>query len=184
MSSQRMRFYTELVRSLLIMNEYSILVKLLTRSGNPIGASVEDMLDALGLPEDVGRHILFQKLGSLHEKIKPLGLYIKHNPVAGVFYLDTSEQIDLPQESSALSDKLAATLLIVITLAYQEGGWVNIDRVREFRKKALRGVMEDLRNLQGMSYVEISQDKKEVRLGTRVPFEIDYETFFRDLADS
>ncbi len=166
------------------MNEYTVLVKLLTRAGNPIGASIEDMLDALGLPEDVGRHILFQLLGSLHENIKPLGLCIKHSPIAGVFYIDTTEHPDVSQESTTLSDRLAATLLIVITLAYQEGGWVSIDRVREFRKKALRGLMEDLRDLQSMDYVEISQDKKQVRLGMRVPFEIDYESFFKNLADS
>jgi hypothetical protein len=166
------------------MNEYSILVKLLTRTGTPIGASIEDMLDALGLPEDVGRHILFRKLGSLHEKIKPIGLLIKHNPVSGVFYLDTSNEIDLLHEGASLPDRLAATLLIVITLAYQEGGWVSVDRIRQFRKKTLHGVMADLRELQNQGYLEIDQDKKRVRLGTKVPFEIDYEAFFKDLAES
>jgi hypothetical protein len=166
------------------MNEYSVLVKLLTRTGTPIGASVEDMLDALGLPEDTGRHLLFQKLGSLHKRIAPLGLFIKHNPIEGVFYLDTSGEIGLAQDSTSLPDRLAATLLIVITLAYQEGGWVSVDRVREFRKKALRGVMTDLRELQNLGYVEIEQTKKRVRLGTRVPFEIDYEAFFRELVEN
>ncbi len=166
------------------MNEYSVLVKLLTRTGTPIGASVEDMLDALGLPEDTGRHLLFQKLGSLHKRIAPLGLFIKHNPIEGVFYLDTSGEVSLSQASTSLPDRLAATLLIVITLAYQEGGWVSVDRVREFRKKALRGVMTDLRELQNLGYVEIEQTKKRVRLGTRVPFEIDYEAFFRELVEN
>lgn len=165
------------------MNEYSVLVKLLTRTGTPIGASVEDMLDALGLSEDVGRHVLYRKLGSLHERIREIGLYIKHNPVAGVFYIDTSDEVNLPQDSSFLPDRLAATLLIVITLAYQDGGWVDIDRVREFRKKSFQGVVTDLRELQGLQYVEIDQEKKRVRLGIRVPFEIDYETFFRNLAE-
>ncbi len=165
------------------MNEYAVLVKLLTRTGTPIGASVEDMLDALGLPEDTGRHLLFQKMGSLHKRVTPLGLFIRHNPVAGVFYLDTSDEVNLAQ-TAALPDRLAATLLIVITLAYQEGGWVSVDRVREFRKKALRGVMTDLRELQGQGYVEIDQDKKRVRIGTRVPFEIDYESFFKELVES
>ena len=165
------------------MNEYAVLVKLLTRTGTPIGASVEDMLDALSLPEDTGRHLLFQKLGSLHKRISPLGLYVRHNPVEGVFYLDTSDEINLAHDSTALPDRLAATLLIVITLAYQEGGWVSVDRVREFRKKALKGVMTDLRELQGQGYVEIDSDKKRVRLGTRVPFEIDYESFFKELTE-
>lgn len=166
------------------MNEYSVLVKLLTRTGVPIGASIEDMLDALGFPEDIGRHVLFQKLGGLHERVRPLGLIVKHNPVSGVFYLDTSSDVTLAQDGTTLPDRLAATLLIVMTLAYQEGGWVNIDRVREFRKKALQGVMVDLRELQSQGYVELEQDKKRVRLGTRVPFEIDYEAFFKDLAES
>jgi len=165
------------------MNEYAVLVKLLTRTGTPIGASIEDMLDALGLPEDTGRHLLFQKMGSLHKRVTPLGLFIRHNPVAGVFYLDTSDEVNLSQ-STALPDRLTATLLIVITLAYQEGGWVSVDRVREFRKKALRGVMTDLRELQGQGYVELDQDKKHVRIGTRVPFEIDYESFFKELVES
>ena len=165
------------------MNEYAVLVKLLTRTGTPIGASVDDMLDALGLPEDVGRHVLFQKLGDLHERVKPLGLVVKHNPVSGVFYLDTSDGIKIPQDGTTLPDRLAATLLIVMTLAYQDGGWVNIERVREFRKKALQGVMVDLRELQSQGYVELDQDKKRVRLGTKVPFEIDYEAFFKELAE-
>ncbi|MBN2229300.1 MAG: hypothetical protein JW779_06865 [Candidatus Thorarchaeota archaeon] len=166
------------------MNEYAILIKLLTRTGTPIGASVDDMLDALGLPEDTGRHILFKRLASLHEKVSEIGLFVRHNPVAGVFYLDTSDDVKLQQDGTSLPDRLAATLLIVITLAYQEGGWVSINRVREFRKKALRGVMDDLRELQGSGYVEIHQDKKQVRLGNRVPFEIDYESFFKELVES
>jgi hypothetical protein len=166
------------------MNEYAVLVKLLTRTGTPIGASTEDMLDALGLPEDIGRHVLFKKLGSLHDRLKPIGLHIKHNPVSRVFYIDTLNEITVAQESTTLPDRLAATLLIVITLAYQEGGWVRIDRVREFRKKALQGVLLDLRELQNQGYIEIEQDRKRVRLGTKVPFEIDYEAFFKDLTGS
>jgi len=163
------------------MNEYAILMKLLTRSGNPIGAGVDDMLDALSLPEDIGRDLLFRRLGELHSRLEPVGLTIKHNPVSGVFYVDTSLQTKMKQEESLLPDKLAATLLIVITLAYQEGGGVSYDRIREFRKKSMRGVMEDLRDLQLKGYVELDKVAKMARLGLRVPFEIDYEAFFRDL---
>jgi hypothetical protein len=163
------------------MNEYAILMKLLTRSGHPIGAGVDDMLDALSLPEDIGRETLFRRLGELHGRLEPVGLTIKHNPVSNVFYVDTSLQTKMKQEESLLPDKLAATLLIVITLAYQEGGWVSYDRIREFRKKSMRGVMEDLRELQAQGYVELDKVAKRARLGLRVPFEIDYEAFFRDL---
>jgi hypothetical protein len=163
------------------MNEYAILMKLLTRSGDPIGAGVDDMLDALGLPEDLGREILFRRLSELHSRLEPIGLTIKHNPVSGVFYVDTSHLAKSGPDDSMLPDRLAATLLIVITLAYQEGGWVHFARVQEFRKKSLRGVIEDLRELQNLGYIELDQAAKRVRLGMRVPFEIDYEAFFRDL---
>ena len=183
LSLQKVEFIPAYTGNKLGMNEYSVLVKLLTRTGTPIGASIDDMLDALGLPEDFGRHILFQRLSSLQERLRPVGLFIRHNPVSSVFYIDTSDKVSLPQDSAILPDRLAATLLIVITLAYQEEGRVSIERIREFRKKAHEGVMADLRELQDKGYVEIDQDKKHVKLGTRVPFEIDYEAFFRDLVE-
>ena len=159
-------------------------MKLLTRSGDPIGAGVDDMLDALGLPEDVGRHLLFQRLSELHQKIAPVGLVIRHNPVSHVFYLDTDTQSDIILEDTPLPDRLAATLLVVITLAYQEGGWVGIDRIRQFRRKAKRSVVTDLRELSDMGYIEYDGRAGKARPGTRVAFEIDYEAFFRKLAQT
>ncbi len=163
------------------MNEFGILMKLLTRSGDPIGASVEDMLDALGLPDEVGRPLLFKKLGSLSRHLSRLGLQIKHNPLYGVFYLDAVADVGSAQGSSPLPDRLAATLLVVITLAYQEGGWVSLQRVQKFRRKGLKGVLADLRELQTDGYVELDSDKKQVRLGQRSSFEMDYESFFAEL---
>ncbi|MGY5852617.1 MAG: hypothetical protein RTU92_03535 [Candidatus Thorarchaeota archaeon] len=165
-------------------NEYTILMKLLTRPGNPVGAGIEDMLDALGLPEAMGNHILLRKLAGLSQRLRPLGLTIKHNPISRVFYLDNITISDALGEDTTLPDRLAATLLIVITLSYQEGGWVSYDRVKEFRRKGLRGVSDDLRELADMGYVETDTRGKRVRPGTRVGFEIDYETFFRRLASS
>ncbi len=159
-------------------------MKLLTRTGNPIGAGVDDMLDALGYPENTGRHILFRRLGELHQRIEPIGLAIRHNPVSHVFYIDTDPRKEIMIENTPLPDRLAATLLVVITLAYQEGGWVSIDRVRQFRRKARRSVVTDLRELDDMGYVDLDSPAGKVRPGTRVAFEIDYEGFFRRLAQS
>lgn len=163
------------------MNEYAILMKMLTRSGDPMGASVEDLLDALGLPEDTGRHLLFKRMADLSKRLAPIGLEIKHNPIYGVFHVDAIKSPTLPDSGNALPDRLAATLLIVITLAYQEGGWVALDRVRQFRRKSLRGVMADLRELESDGYVEVDHTAKRVRLGPRASFEVDYESFFAEL---
>ncbi len=166
------------------MNEYAILMKLLTRTGDPIGAGVDDMLDALGLPEGVGRHILFQRLAELHQRVTPVGLVIRHNPVSHVFYLDTDTSSDILLEESPLPDRLAATLLIVITLAYQEGDWVSIDRIKQFRRKARRSVVTDLRELSDMGYIDLDSRGGKARPGSRVAFEIDYGAFFRKLAQT
>lgn len=164
------------------MNEYSILIRLLTRSGDSIGAAVDDMIDALGLPEDAGRHIVYQRLASLHELLAPLGLMIKHNPTSHVFYLDTSGETDSLPEEAPLSDRLAATLLVLITLSYQLQEWVPIDKLVELRGKSKRSVMEDLKELSLLGYVEMGDKKTNARPGKRVSFEIDYEKFFQQLS--
>jgi hypothetical protein len=129
----------------------------------------------------VGRHSLFRKLGTLSSLLSKIGLTVKHNPLYGVFYVDAETDAKMPSGSAALPDRLAATLLVVITLAYQEGGWVDLDRVQKFRRKSQRGISTDLRELQSEGYVEIDQEKKRVRLGPRASFEIDYESFFSEL---
>jgi hypothetical protein len=147
-----------------------------------MGAGMEDILDALGLPEGYGNHIVIQRLAGLHHQLKQLGLTIKHNPVAGVFYLDTLDDVQLVEDETTLPDRLAATLLVVITLTYQEGDWIPFNRVKEFRNKTMRGIREDLRELQDLGYVEVDKKGKQVRPGSKVAFEIDYESFFRKLA--
>jgi hypothetical protein len=164
------------------MNEYAVLMRLLTRTGTPMGAGVEDMLEALGLPEDMGRHMLFQKLAGLYRELMPIGLAIMHNPLNHVFYLDSSVRVDSLIEESPLSDRLAATLLVVVTLAYQEGGWVSFERVKEFRRKSMQSIRDDFRELLKHNYLDVDFNGKRVRPGLRVPFEIDYEAFFRRLA--
>ncbi|MHA1734740.1 MAG: hypothetical protein ACTSV8_00020 [Candidatus Thorarchaeota archaeon] len=163
------------------LNEYSVMMQLLTRQGRPMGTVVDDLLDALGYPERGGRGILFHKMAALHRLLKPLGLALRYNPVDTVFYVDVTGPETLPSRG-ILSDRLAATLLVVITLSYQEGGWVPVKRVRSLRRKTLRGLMADLRELENMGYVEFDQSGESVRPGVRVPFEIDYERFFRQLS--
>ncbi len=166
------------------MNEFGIIMRLLTRPGEPMGAGVEDLLSALGLPEDTGRHILFRRMGELHRRLAPIGLAIKHNPIDHVFYLDTSLRSGTLGDEPVLPDRLTATLLVLITLAYQEGDWVSIDRITQFRRKGRRGVVEDLRELSVHGYVEFDSTKSKVRPGNKVAFEIDYEEFFRRLSEA
>ncbi|MHA1246971.1 MAG: hypothetical protein ACTSPE_06560 [Candidatus Thorarchaeota archaeon] len=165
------------------LNEYSVMVQLMTRRGRPMGAAIDDLLNALGYPESAGRGVLFHKMAALHKLLRPLGLALRYNPVDAVFYIDVTGPETLPSRG-ILSDRLAATLLVVITLSCQEGGWVPIKRVRSLRRKTLRGLMTDLRELESMGYVEFDQSGKSVRPGVRVPFEIDYEGFFRQLSST
>ncbi|MCF2136834.1 MAG: hypothetical protein K9W43_06270 [Candidatus Thorarchaeota archaeon] len=163
------------------LNEYSVLMNLLTRTGKPIGADVEDMLDALGYPELEGRAVLFGRLAALHNLLEPLGLSIKFNPIDRVFYIDVQPTKDMDIAQEVLPDRLAATLLAVMTLAYQKGGWVSVKQVQGIRKKSLRSIREDLRDLAKSGYIEFDRNSGDVRPGVRVPFEIDYEEIFKNL---
>ncbi len=167
----------------MLTNEYWVILRLITRSGSVIGAGVDDMLDALGLPEDVGRHHLFERLAELEERLSPLGMTIRYNPISRVFYLDTKGTTESSSEEGQLPDRLAATLLTVITLAYREGGWVPLDQIRDVRRKTSRSVLEDLRELAKQQYVEIDRARKRVRPGPRVPFEVDFDAFFQRLSE-
>ncbi len=161
------------------MNEYSILMRLLTRPGSPMGATLDDMVDILGLPADMGRHVVLGLLSSLNQQLRPLGLMIRHNPLEHVFYLDVYGNVENELMSNLLSDRLAATLFVVMTLAYQEGGWVSLDRIREFRRKTLRSLREDVRELVALGYLEFDSTKKNVRPGSRVSFEVDQQSVIR-----
>ncbi|MHA1771623.1 MAG: hypothetical protein ACTSYL_05430 [Candidatus Thorarchaeota archaeon] len=165
------------------LNEYAILTNLLTRTGKPIGAGVEDMLDALGYPELEGRAVLFQRLAALHQLLEPLGLAIRFNPIDDVFYIDVQPTVDVGLAQEVLPDRLAATLLAVMTLAYQKGGWVSAKQVQGIRKKSLRSIRDDLRELAKSGYVEYDRSSGNVRPGIRVPFEISYDEIFRNLVE-
>ncbi len=165
------------------MNEYSILIRMLTRPGTPMGATLEDMVDILGLPADLGRHVVLSLLSGLNERLRPLGLTIRHNPLEHVFYLDVHGVLENELMSNQLPDRLAATLIVVMTLSYQEGGWVALDRVQQFRRKTLRSVQDDVRELVALGYLEFDSTKKHVRPGSRVGFEIDQQSVFRSMQD-
>lgn len=165
------------------MNEFAVLMRMLTQPGTPRGAGVQDMLDAMGFPEETGRSVLFRKLGQLEQQLTRLGLQIRHNPIHHVFYIDIQEDIDVPVTEGHLPDRLAATLLVVLTLTYQEGGWISVKRVKKFRKKSLRSVRADLRELEAMDFVQLNDDNQKVRPGYRVAFEVDHDSFFRELSE-
>jgi len=166
------------------VNEFAVLMRLLTQPGVPKGAGIQDMLDGMGLPDEAGRSILFKKLGQLERQLTGLGLQIKHDPIHHVFYIDIRENIEVPITEGHLPDRLAATLLVVLTLTYQEGGWVSIQRVKRFRKKSLRSVRADLRELEDLSFIQLDDDNQKVRPGYRVVSEIDYDSFFRKLTET
>ncbi|MBS3795487.1 MAG: hypothetical protein KGY80_11350 [Candidatus Thorarchaeota archaeon] len=165
------------------MNEFTVLMRMLTQPGVPRGAGMQDLLDGMGLPDETGRSVLFKKLAHLEEQLTKLGLQIKHDPIHHVFYIDVQETVEIPITEGRLPDRLAATLLVVLTLTYQEGEWVSIQRVKKFRKKSLRSVRADLRELEDMDFVQLDNDNSKVRPGYRVASEIDYETFFRKLTE-
>ncbi len=166
------------------MNEFMVIVRMLTRPGSPMGAGVDDLLDALGLPEDVGPSVLFRLLAALHRLLSPLGLLVRFNPVTQTFFLDT-RRVRTPIGGLPLPDRLAATLVAVIVQSYVSRGWVSIDQIRDVRGKTPRGIREDLRQLADLGYVELDRGQGQLRArpGVRLTFEVDVADLFRRLSE-
>ncbi|MEM4734790.1 MAG: hypothetical protein QXS20_03650 [Candidatus Thorarchaeota archaeon] len=167
-----------------MMNEYAILMELLTRPGAPMGSGVAEMLEALGLHGDIGRGLLFRRLAGLHYQLRPLGLCIRFNPAYDVFYVDLARTVSGSDVRGTLPDRLAATLLIVISLTYRDGDWVSLDEVRQLRKKSLRSVLEDIRDLASRGYVEFDRSTNRVRPGFRASAGIDLDRTLRELEEN
>ncbi len=161
-------------------NEFSVLMSALTRPGNPPGANISDLIEVLGYPVDPGRTIVFRLLAGLDRILHQVGLRIAFNPVEDVFFIDVTARGK--EDRTRLPDRLAATLLAVIALSYRERDWVQVSQVRRVRRKTMRSVRADLRELQVLGYVEFSDDGTRVRPGIRVSFEVDHDEFFRALS--
>jgi len=166
------------------VNEITILMQLLSKKLNlfEIGSTKEEILNALNI-RDKNKAIYFQDLIiNLSNYIEPLGLQIRFNPLNSrwftVFDSDVSDLLSAnPFEGKP---RLAATLFCTLVCCLKNLGTGKIHEIQKLRKK--KGIIEDLKDLRKMGYLELDKNVEEVRLSPLIGYQLDFEKLFIKLA--
>lgn len=164
------------------MNEYEILTAMLTRSTEQTrGATERELEKALKLSSRASKVKLASLLAQYAEYVAVLGLELRYNPLDRHWFL--SQRADLANllELDPFSGKtrLGATLLALVTLAFAQGNPVDLESLRQVRKKA--ALTRDLDELEGMGFVRMDSGRKRVTLTPKVGYFCDLRELLEDL---
>lgn len=166
------------------MNEFSILIQLLSRNINKIqkGATEDELTEAMSLG---GKNKFIQLqtvLNNLSKYIEPLGLQIKFNPLDFHWFISHDEDLDDLVSANPFEDKprLAASLFSVLVLALKNLGNAKISEIKKIRKK--KGIKRDLKDLEDMGYVQMFENLGYVKLTPLIGYEIDLQKLFNNVS--
>ncbi len=159
------------------MNEFSVLMHLLTKKGHiqTMGASKKEICEKLNF-NNKNKTILFDRIiSNLAEYLNPLGLRIRYNPIDSHWFIahdaTISDIIKLnPFEGRP---KLAATLFSVIICCLKHSGITKIAEIKELRNK--KNIIEDLKELEKIGYLQLNNDHHEVQLTPLIGYHLDLE---------
>lgn len=160
-----------------IMNEFSALMYLLTREGDSErGASEDELLKVLHLPERIGKAELQKKLMNFDSYVQTLGLRVRNNLLDGHWFVTFSDEVTnlTAINPFANNPRLAATLLATIICAFKFGNQIPSDAIQEVRQK--KSVQRDLNDLEKLYYLEIAGDI--VSLTPLIGYQLDLFSLF------
>ena len=166
------------------MNEISVLMHLLTRkiTLDKIGASEEEILDALNL-KTKNKSIYFRYLvANLSKYIENLGLQVRYNPLDEHWFITFDQDVSDLVSANPFENqpKIAATLFCTLSCCFKNSGACKVHEIVELRKK--KGVREDLKVLEKKGYVILDKKFDQVRLTPLIGYELDLNALFTKLA--
>lgn len=165
------------------INELSILMNLLSKKVNKyqIGSTKTQILSFLNLDPKKDNHYFQELIVQLSNYIKPLGLYIRYNPIDNHWYIGHDFMTSNLLSANPFEDKpkLAATLFCVLVCCLTNTGNSKINEIKNLRNK--KGIIKDLKDLEEMGYVEINEKLNEVKLTSLVGYQLDIQKLFTKL---
>lgn len=166
------------------MNEFTILMHLLSnkKENFQIGASKEEILNNLNL-NGKNESIYFEDLiTQLSSYIEPLGLQIRFNSLSSHWFLAFETESSDYVSANPFADKprLAATLFYTLICCLERFGSAKIQRIKELRKK--KHIIEDLKELEKIGYLELDQNLGTVRLTPLIGYQLDLNKLLIKLA--
>ena len=166
------------------MNELSILMHLLSRkiTTDKIGASEEEILDALNL-KTKNKSIRFQYMITyLSRYVENLGLQVRYNPLDEHWFITFDQEISDVISANPFENqpKIAATLFCTLACCFKNSGSCMIHEISELRKK--KGVREDLKILEKKGYIVMDKKSDRVHLTPLIGYQLDLNALFTNLA--
>ncbi|TXT65740.1 MAG: hypothetical protein BAJALOKI3v1_70042 [Promethearchaeota archaeon] len=166
------------------MNEFSILMNLLSNriSKNQIGATKQELMEALNLRKDKDAYYFQELLSQLSNYIEPLGLYVRFNPVDHHWFISHDFKTSNLLSANPFQDKpkLAATLFCVLVACLKSSGSAKVKDIKELRKK--KGVLRDLKKLEEEGYILLDDEEKQVILTPLIGYQLDIQKLFVKLS--
>jgi hypothetical protein len=164
------------------MNEYNILMYLLTRSrkfdDNPqvlhIGSTEEELLSELGFSGKNAKNEYLTLLQQFNNLIGPLGLILKQNLFTRYWFLTVKSEVqEMFFDTGFLTKKSAATLATVLILCLSQDGSTTVQEIQEHRNK--KDIIDDLDNL--ISHYLLIRDGTTIRIHPSLGYHLDFEQF-------
>ena len=167
------------------MNEYTILMYLLTRSKQEIsndkleiiGASEEELCDYLNFSGKFAKIRLHELMDQFTKSISIFNLQIKQNPFNFRWYITQSSEIQEFFKSNPFSGKprIAATLCTVLSLCLTNSGQIDINTVQKIRNK--KDIRKDLLELEKFNFINIEKKGNQVSINPYLGYFMDIEGF-------
>jgi hypothetical protein len=147
-----------------------------------MGASEEEILDALNLKTKNKSIYLQYLMDNLSKYIENLGLQVRYNPLDEHWFISFEQDVSDLVSANPFENqpKIAATLFCTLACCFRNSGTCKIHEIVELRKK--KGVLEDLKILEKKGYVKVNTKMDQVRLTPLIGYELDLNALFTKLA--
>ena len=157
------------------MNDLSLLMHLLSmkRDSNLIGASKKELIENLGIKGKNSSVYLQKLIIELSNYLEPIGLQVRYNPLNSYWFITFESEISelLLANPFERRPSLAATLFCVIVYCLKSSGSAEIADIQKIRGK--KSIIEDIKELEGLGYLEIISKSNQVRLTPLIGYKLD-----------
>ena len=168
-----------------MMNEYTILMYLLTRTKQGIsndkpeiiGASEEELRDHLHFTGKFAKIQLQELMDQFSKSISIFNLQLKQNPFNFRWYITQSSEIEEFFNSNPFSGKprIAATLCTVLSLCLTNSGKIDINSVQKIRNK--KDIRKDLQELEKFNFINMEKKSNQISINPYLGYFMDIEGF-------
>ena len=143
------------------------------RDSNLIGASKKELIENLGIKGKNSSVYLQKLIIELSNYLEPIGLQVRYNPLNSYWFITFESEISevLLANPFERRPSLAATLFCVILYCLKSSGSAEIADIQKIRGK--KSIIEDIKELEGLGYLEIISKSNQVRLTPLIGYKLD-----------